>query len=74
MTKKKTNYAELKAELEAIMSKLQSNDIDVDTALALHEQAEALIAELEKHLEAAKNVVEQRIASAKEEPTKGADA
>lgn len=70
--KKKVEYAELKRELEAIISRLQSSDIEVDAALELHEQAEALIAQLEEHLEASKNVIEHRTATTNTSPKNGA--
>lgn len=50
MSSKKLSYHELKDQLDVILGKLQSEDLDVDEALQLHAQAKELIKELEVYL------------------------
>lgn len=47
---KNNNYQNLKIQLDDILSKLQSEGIDIDEAIKLHEQGQKLISELEKYL------------------------
>lgn len=62
MSKKKQTYAELKNELEVILEKLQSNELDIDTALVLHEKAELLLERLERRISQAENSVVKKVA------------
>jgi exodeoxyribonuclease VII small subunit len=55
MATKKPTYSELSARLDELLSKLQNPDCDVDDAVAYYEAALQCIAELEKHLQTAKN-------------------
>ena len=55
----KKSYGELQAELEEVLLQLQSGELDIDQALKLHKQGEALVAELEAYLADAKNEIEQ---------------
>lgn len=53
----KQTYHQLQAELAAILDRLQSEDIDIDTAVADYEQGLKVIAELERYLKHAENKV-----------------
>lgn len=59
MTGKKADnnqtYQELREQLDEVVLKLQDPECDVDEAVALYEQALAIIGRLEKHLESAEN-------------------
>lgn len=48
-------YKELQAELDQLMSVLDDDDLDVDTAITTYEQASKVIAQLQKHLSSAEN-------------------
>lgn len=48
-------YQSLSAELDAVLAKLQDPDVQVDEAVTLYEQGVKLVAQLEKHLQAAEN-------------------
>lgn len=63
MAKKTASYTELKTELEGIIARLQSSELEIDVALELHERAEEIIALLETQLSEAKNIIEQRQAN-----------
>lgn len=54
---KKKDYKSLNNELDEVMSKLQSDSLDVDEALVLYEQGIALVKELETYMKAAENKV-----------------
>jgi exodeoxyribonuclease VII small subunit len=58
-TKTTPTYRELSDQLETILARLQADDIDVDEALALHEQGSKLIAQLEARLTDAEHTVKQ---------------
>lgn len=53
----KPGYEQLKAELDAILSQLQREDLDVDTALQAYKRGLELVQQLEKHLKNAENQV-----------------
>jgi exodeoxyribonuclease VII small subunit len=53
----KPNYAELKAELDEVMEKLQSDDIGVDEALKAYERGMELVKQLEAKLNEAENKI-----------------
>jgi exodeoxyribonuclease VII small subunit len=55
----KENYQDLSQKLDDVLDKLQSEDLDVDTAISLYEQGLNLVAELEKRLETAENKVRE---------------
>jgi len=59
MTEKSTNYKELSAELDEILDKLQSSDIDVDDAIGLYDRGIKIAKKLEKYLKEATNRVEK---------------
>ena len=57
MTTKKSDYKSLNAELDEVLLKLQSEDLDVDMAVELYERGMTLIKELEAYLQDAENKV-----------------
>ncbi|MBA3758641.1 exodeoxyribonuclease VII small subunit [Candidatus Saccharibacteria bacterium] len=57
MVVKKTDYKSLNAELDDVLAKLQSDDLDVDVAVGLYERGVAITKELETYLKAAENKV-----------------
>lgn len=56
MADKKT-YKELQAELDEVLTALQSDDVDVDEAIELYEKGMKLANELETYLKTAQNKV-----------------
>lgn len=56
MTVKK-NYQQLSAELEEILAKLQSADLDIDDAVKAYERGMAIAEELELYLKDAENKI-----------------
>lgn len=57
MTAKKTDYKSLNAELDEVLEKLQSGDLDVDKAVELYERGTAITKELETYLKESQNKV-----------------
>lgn len=57
MSEPKLSYSQLKAELEDILAKMTSQDIDIDEATKYFERGLNLINELEKQLKVADNKV-----------------
>lgn len=57
MATKKTDYKSLNTELDELLAKLQSEDLDVDEAVALYERGIAITQELEIYLKEAENKV-----------------
>lgn len=57
MTPKKTDYKALSSELDEILSKLQSADLDVDEAVKMYERGMTIAKELEAYLKEAENKV-----------------
>jgi len=56
---KKTSYEDKYRELEQIIERLQSNDLDLDDAVKSYERGSKLIAELEDYLKQAQVKVTQ---------------
>jgi exodeoxyribonuclease VII small subunit len=54
---KKSDYKSLNAELDEVLLKLQSEDLDVDTAVALYERGIEITKALERYLKEAENKV-----------------
>ena len=54
----KKSYKQLQAELDEILSKLQSAELDIDEALGLYKQGQSLLKTLEDYLKNAKNEIE----------------
>jgi exodeoxyribonuclease VII small subunit len=61
MTKPKSqkDYAQLSAELAAIIDWFETGDVDIDSAIGKYEQAVKLIAELEDYLKTAENKIKK---------------
>lgn len=57
MTTKQADYRSLNTELDTILHNLQSEDLDVDEAVALYERGIAIAKELETYLKEAENKV-----------------
>lgn len=55
----KKDYQTLSGQLETVLDKLQTPDVQVDEAVKLYEEGLKLIAALEKHLEQAENKIEK---------------
>lgn len=51
------NYRELNQELEAVIAKLQSSDLDVDEVINEYQKGIELVKQLEKYLKTAQNKV-----------------
>ncbi len=52
-------YRDLSDELDAIMLQFQDTDLDVDQALTLYKEAEALIKKMQVRLETAENQIKK---------------
>jgi exodeoxyribonuclease VII small subunit len=52
-------YQQLSRELDEVMNRLQTEDIDVDEALALYKQGTALTKQLEDYLQQAENTLKK---------------
>lgn len=52
------SYRDLQAELDEVLEKLQSAELDIDKALELYGQGQKLIEKLEAYLQTAKNEIE----------------
>lgn len=59
MTQKQINYKALSAELDDVLSRLQSDELDVDKAVKLYERGMAITKELETYLKTAENKVQK---------------
>ncbi len=57
MAVKKSDYKSLNVELDEVLLKLQSDDLDVDTAVALYERGIEITKDLERYLKEAENKV-----------------
>ena len=57
VTKKPTNYRSLSAELDAILTDLQSGELDIDKAVTQYQRGMAIVEELQKYLKDAQNTV-----------------
>jgi exodeoxyribonuclease VII small subunit len=53
----KQSYAEMSAELEAVLARLQHDDIDVDEALEAYKKGMELVGKLEAYLKEAENTI-----------------
>lgn len=47
----KKSYQQLRKELDTILDELESKDIDIDEALALHKKGQEILNQMEKYLE-----------------------
>jgi exodeoxyribonuclease VII small subunit len=57
MAVKKTDYKKLSGELDEILSRLQSADLDIDEAVKAYERGMAIAKELEDYLKTAENKI-----------------
>jgi len=57
MPTKKTDYKAMSAELDQVLDKLQTGDLDVEEAVAAYERGMRLAKELETYLKQAENKV-----------------
>ena len=55
MAEKKRTYQEMKRELDDIIARLESDDIDIDEAGELYKKGQKLADEIEKYLEKIKS-------------------
>lgn len=53
------SYADLKQELDELLLAMQSEELDIDKALAMHARGSELVAELERYLKNAQNRIEK---------------
>lgn len=56
---KKKQYQQMRAELDDIVSRLQSEDLDIDEAATLYEEGMKLIKELETYVSEAEVKIEK---------------
>jgi exodeoxyribonuclease VII small subunit len=59
VTKTKPTYQVLKAELEDLMTTLQSEELDIDEALRLYQRGLELVQQLGDYLKTAENTVRE---------------
>lgn len=57
MSSKKTDYLVLSRELDEILVKLQSTDLDIDEAMKVYERGMEIAKELETYLKTAENKI-----------------
>lgn len=57
MVKKSESYSELRRQLDEILLKIQSGDLDIDAATEQYEQARLIVEKLEKYIQTAENKV-----------------
>lgn len=57
MTKEQRTYQQMRAELDALMTWFEQDNIDVDTAVTKYEQAIKLAKEIEVYLRNAENKI-----------------
>lgn len=57
MTDKNIDYKALSTELDEILAKLQSSDLDVDESVALYERGMKITKDLDRYLQTAENKV-----------------
>lgn len=57
MKKQGINFTEATTELDTIIAKLQTGDVEVDEAITLHARGSTLIKELEAYLATAENTI-----------------
>lgn len=50
MADKKKSYQQMKDELDGIIARLESDEVDIDEAVKLHGQGKKLAEEIEKYL------------------------
>ncbi len=58
-TRKAKTYQQLSQELDQVMTSLQDESIDIETAVKAYEQGMSVVKELEKQLKTAENKVKK---------------
>jgi exodeoxyribonuclease VII small subunit len=58
MAAKTKTYQEMKRELDKIIVRLESDDVDIDEAAKLHEQGQKLAGQIEKYLQKVKSKID----------------
>ena len=53
------NYKTLQANLDAVLEKLQSDELDIDEALKLYKQGQVITGELEAYLKNSQNEIKK---------------
>jgi exodeoxyribonuclease VII small subunit len=66
MAQNKRSYTQLSQELAAIIDWFESDEVELDSAIAKYEQAMELIDKLEKYLKSAENKIQKITIAAKE--------
>ena len=61
MSDKEINFAKLSQELDDIIVQLQSDDVEIDKAVELHDRGAKLVKELENYLKTTENKVNKVI-------------
>lgn len=59
MAKTEPSFKDLKEQLDSVVDKLQSDDLDVEEAISLYSKGQDLIKELESYLDKAENTVKE---------------
>ena len=54
---KPPQYTELRDELDTVLARLQSDDLDIDEAVKLYARGTELVGRLQAHLKSAENVI-----------------
>lgn len=54
---KKINYSSLSKELDQILNKIQSDDLDIDESVELYEKGMAVVKKLEEYLKTTENKI-----------------
>ena len=57
MPVKKREFKDIKEDLDAVLSSLQSGEADVDSVLKLYKRGQALINEMESYIKSAENSI-----------------
>lgn len=57
--KQTKSYAEMKQQLDEIVSSMQSGELDIDETITAHAKATQILADLEAYLETAKNTIQK---------------
>lgn len=58
MAAKTKTYQEMKRELDEIIARLESEDVDIDEAAKLHQQGQKLAVQIEKYLQKVKSKID----------------
>lgn len=67
MAGKKNDYKTMMAELQALLARMQAEELEVDDAITEYERGQKLITELQNYLVVAENTVDQRKLQSRDE-------